>query len=74
MAGQNIPGFAVLEMNGYPAERQSLLRRTGLASLAIAPFGAIPVNMSAITAAMIPPRNGEITPQSSHGMMEWFRR
>ena len=53
MAGQNIPGFAVLEMNGYPADRPFLLRGTGLASLAIAPFGAIPMNMSAITASMM---------------------
>lgn len=53
MAGQNIPGFAVLEMHGYAFQRQPLLRRTGLASLLIAPFGAIPVNMSAITAAMM---------------------
>ena len=53
MAGQNIPGFSVLELNGYPIDRQSALRRTGLASLAIAPFGAVPVNMSAITAAMM---------------------
>ena len=53
MAGQNIPGFAVLELNGYPVERQPLIRNTGLVSLAFAPFGSIPVNMSAITAAMM---------------------
>lgn len=53
MAGQNIPGFAVLELNGYPVARQALIRRTGLVSLALAPFGSIPVNMSAITAAMM---------------------
>ena len=53
MAGQNIPGFAVLELNGYPVRRQPMLRATGLASLVIAPFGAVPVNMSAITAAMM---------------------
>ena len=53
MAGQNIPGFAVLELNGYPVERQPLIRKTGLVSLAFAPFGSIPFNMSAITAAMM---------------------
>ncbi|PVA10548.1 benzoate transporter [Pelagivirga sediminicola] len=53
MAGQNIPGFAVLELNGYPVERQPLIRNTGLVSLAVAPFGSIPVNMSAITASMM---------------------
>jgi len=53
MAGQNIPGFAVLELNEYDVDRRSLIRNTGLVSLAIAPFGSIPVNMSAITAAMM---------------------
>ncbi len=53
MAGQNIPGFAVLELNGYTVDRQPLIRKTGLISLAFAPFGSIPVNMSAITAAMM---------------------
>ena len=53
MAGQNIPGFAVLELNGYPVKRQPLIWKTGLVSLLISPFGGIPVNMSAITAAMM---------------------
>lgn len=53
MAGQNIPGFAVLELNGYAIQRQPMLRKTGIVSCLIAPFGAIPVNMSAITAAMM---------------------
>jgi len=53
MAGQNIPGFAVLELNGYSVDRQPLIRKTGFVSLAFAPFGSIPVNMSAITAAMM---------------------
>ncbi|SFR15247.1 benzoate/H(+) symporter BenE family transporter [Poseidonocella sedimentorum] len=53
MAGQNIPGFALLELQGYPVDRQAALRKTGLASLVAAPFGAIPINMSAITAALM---------------------
>jgi benzoate membrane transport protein len=53
MAGQNIPGFAVLDLNGYQVKRQPMLLKTGLASLAIAPFGSVPVNMSAITAAIM---------------------
>jgi benzoate membrane transport protein len=53
MAGQNIPGFAVLELNGYTVDRQPLIRKTGFVSLLIAPFGSVPVNMSAITAAMM---------------------
>lgn len=53
MAGQNIPGFAVLELNGYSVNRPSMIRSTGFVSAVIAPFGSIPVNMSAITAAMM---------------------
>ncbi|WP_298914086.1 benzoate/H(+) symporter BenE family transporter [uncultured Roseobacter sp.] len=53
MAGQNIPGFAVLELNGYTVDRQPLIRNTGFVSLVIAGFGSVPVNMSAITAAMM---------------------
>ncbi len=53
MAGQNIPGFAVLENNNYAVNRRPLLASTGAASLAIAPFGGVTVNMSAITAAMM---------------------
>jgi benzoate membrane transport protein len=53
MAGQNIPGFAVLELNGYAVDRQPLIRNTGIVSLGIAVFGSVPVNMSAITAAMM---------------------
>lgn len=53
MAGQNIPGFTLLELNNYQVDRSMLLRNTGVVSLLIAPFGAIPVNMSAITAGMM---------------------
>jgi benzoate membrane transport protein len=52
MAGQNIPGFAVLSMNGYRPRHSLLLGATGLSSLLVAPFGSIPVNLAAITAAM----------------------
>jgi benzoate membrane transport protein len=53
MAGQNVPGFAVLELHGYNVSRAPLLRRTGWISGLTSVFGAIPVNMSAITAAMM---------------------
>ncbi|MCT4554496.1 MAG: benzoate/H(+) symporter BenE family transporter [Pelagimonas sp.] len=53
MAGQNIPGFAVLELNNYTVARQPLIRNTGFVSLIAAVFGSVPVNMSAITAAMM---------------------
>jgi benzoate membrane transport protein len=52
MAGQNIPGFAVLNINGYRPRHGLLLMVTGFASMLVAPFGAIPINLAAITAAM----------------------
>jgi benzoate membrane transport protein len=52
MAGQNIPGLAVLSMNGYRPRYTTLLATTGIASVLVAPFGAISVNLAAITAAM----------------------
>jgi len=52
MASQNIPGVAVLKVNGYTPAPAPLLRTTGLFSLAAAPFGGHAVNLAAITAAM----------------------
>jgi benzoate membrane transport protein len=52
MAGQNIPGFAVLNINGYRPRHGLMLGATGLASMFVAPFGGIPINLAAITAAM----------------------
>ncbi len=52
MAGQNVPGFAVLAIHGYRPRHGLLLAVTGLASMVVAPFGAIPINLAAITAAM----------------------
>ena len=52
MASQNIPGLAVLAVNGYRPEPGPLFTSTGLFSLAAAPFGGHAVNLSAITAAL----------------------
>lgn len=52
MAGQNLPGFAVLRAFGYPAPARPILAATGLASLAAAPFGGHATNLAAITAAI----------------------
>jgi len=54
MAGQNVPGIAVLQTFGY--ERvpvRSALGLTGLGTALAAPFGGIPGNLAAITAAMV---------------------
>ncbi len=52
MASQNIPGMAVLKVNGYEPAPGPLFRDTGLFSLAAAPFGGHAVNLAAITAAL----------------------
>ena len=52
MAGQNVPGFAVLNIHGYRPKHGFILIATGLASVLVAPFGGIPINLAAITAAM----------------------
>lgn len=52
MASQNLPGAAVLKASGYEPPLSSALLVTGLASLAIAPFGAHTINLAAITAAI----------------------
>ncbi|ALX14564.1 benzoate transporter [Burkholderia cepacia JBK9] len=52
MASQNIPGVAVLNVNGYRPEASRLFAATGLCSLLAAPFGAPPIGLAAITAAL----------------------
>ncbi len=52
MASQNIPGIAVLQVNGYEPRPGPLFATTGLFSLMSAPFGGHAVNLAAITAAM----------------------
>ncbi len=52
MASQNIPGIAVLKVNGYEPSPGPLFATTGVFSLLSAPFGGHAVNLAAITAAM----------------------
>lgn len=52
MASQNIPGIAVLRVNGYEPVAGPLFTATGIFSLLSAPFGGHVVNLAAITAAM----------------------
>lgn len=54
MAGQNVPGFAVLSTLGYrgvPA--RTMLAATGAATALTAPFGGYALNLAAITAALM---------------------
>ena len=52
MAGQNLPGFAVMRSAGYAPPVNRVLAVTGGLSALTALFGAHPVNMAAITAAI----------------------
>ncbi|WP_188282047.1 benzoate/H(+) symporter BenE family transporter [Streptomyces sp. CBMA29] len=52
MASQNIPGIAVLNVNGYHPQPGPLFGWTGVFSLLSAPFGGHAVNLAAITAAL----------------------
>jgi benzoate membrane transport protein len=52
MASQNIPGMAVLSVNGYAPRPGPLFRWTGLFTMLAAPFGGHAVNLAAITAAL----------------------
>ena len=52
MAGQNLPGLAVLAVYGYRPPVAPLLLSTGAASVAGAPFGMPTINLAAITAAL----------------------
>ena len=51
MASQNIPGMAVMAVNGYRPDAGLMFRATGLSSVLGAPFGAHAVCLAAITAA-----------------------
>lgn len=54
MAGQNVPGFAVLTTLGYrgvPA--RTVLAASGAATVLTAPFGGYALNLAAITAALM---------------------
>jgi len=62
MASQNIPGIAVLKVNGFAPAPGPLFSVTGLFSLAGAPFGAHSVNLAAITAAMCAGRDAHEDP------------
>ena len=52
MASQNIPGMAVLSVNGYTPPSGPLFQVTGLFTLLAAPFGGHAVNLAAITAVL----------------------
>lgn len=52
MASQNLPGVAAIRAAGYHMPISRIITMTGVATLALAPFGAFALNLSAITAAI----------------------
>ncbi len=52
MAAQNVPGLAVLNLNGYRPDPAPIFVATGAASGLIALFGGHLINLAAITAAL----------------------
>ncbi|MBB5641493.1 benzoate/H(+) symporter BenE family transporter [Cryobacterium roopkundense] len=53
MAGQNVPGFAVMTTFGYQVPPRPVLLTSGLATVVGSAFGAHGINLAAITAALM---------------------
>jgi benzoate membrane transport protein len=52
MVAQNLPGLAVISAAGYLPPARAALTTTGVLTTLLAPFGALGVNLAAITAAL----------------------
>ncbi|HQS97251.1 MAG: benzoate transporter [Novosphingobium sp. 17-62-19] len=52
LVSQNLPGLIVLRAAGFEPKASPLLMGTGIASVAVAPFGGHAINLAAITAAI----------------------
>jgi benzoate membrane transport protein len=62
LAGQFLPGMAILRAAGYDTPARPVLVVTGLASLGSAPFGGITTVLAAITAALCTGRDAHPDP------------
>ena len=63
MASQNVPGVAVIRASGYAVPVSPIIGWTGLANLALAPFGGFALNLAAITAAICMGREAHEDPR-----------
>ena len=63
MASQNVPGLAVLATYGYRPPPGPLVTWTGVASVVVAPFGALSINLAAITAALCAGPDADARPE-----------
>lgn len=62
MAGQNLPGLAVLRAAGYTVDTRPILGLTGVSSFGLAFIGAHTQNLAAITAALCTGRDAHPDP------------
>ncbi len=63
MASQNVPGLAVLRSHGYRPPISPIITTTGVATTALAPFGAFALNLAAISAAICMGREAHPDPE-----------
>jgi benzoate membrane transport protein len=66
MASQNLPGVAAIRSAGYAMPISKIISLTGLATLALAPFGAFALNLSAITASICMGREAHPDPDKRY--------
>jgi benzoate membrane transport protein len=63
MASQNMPGVATLRACGYDAPISPVIGWTGIATMALAPFGGYALNLAAITAAICMSNQADENPE-----------
>ena len=66
MTSQNLPGVAAIRSAHYDMPISKIVTLTGLATLALAPFGAFALNLSAITAAICMGREAHPDPDKRY--------
>lgn len=71
MASQNLPGLAVLRINGYTTPASPLIGWTGLTGVLLAPFGGFSFNLAAITAAICMSRDADPDPAQRYRAAVW---
>jgi benzoate membrane transport protein len=71
MASQNVPGMAVLRVNGYTTPARPLIAGTGLLGVVLAPFGGYQFNLAAITAAICMTKDADPDPAQRYRAAVW---
>ncbi|WP_338111868.1 benzoate/H(+) symporter BenE family transporter [Rhodocyclus tenuis] len=71
MASQNVPGLAVLRVNGYATPASPLIGWTGMTGVLLAPFGGFSFNLAAITAAICMSPDADADPARRYRAAVW---